>query len=331
MSEKNFKTILLLGLPASGKSEIREFINNNSKQNITSLHIGENVQLDDFPYVHFFSCIDEELIKLKQNRLFYTAQDPFIDDRDWGTLVNLLNQDYYDLVNKTKIETANPVAYIFDRIDEASITVGIRPRLSLLPTVILNKLYVNLKAEAEKLVLLKNNQLGIDLDNKTIVIEMSRGGKDGASFPLTGAKGYQYSLKQLNPKILSDAVILYVWVTPEESRRKNADRCDPNDPGSNLHHGVSLNVLLNDYGCDDLIYLTEISDVKDTVKVSSWGNDYYLPTGIFDNRQDKTSFLRNDYRDWKKEDIDYVVNGLSKATDTMYKTNAEREIKQSAK
>lgn len=323
--EKNFKTVLLLGLPASGKSEVREFINNNSKQNITTLHIGENLQLDDFPYVHFFSLIDDELLKLNMDRMFYLQEDPFIDDRDWGTLVNLLNGDYYDLVNKTKIVTGNAVSYIFDRIDEAGIIVGIKPRLSVLPTEVRNILCEKLKEEAIKLIDMKNKQLDIDLNDKTIVIEMSRGGSDGSQMPLTGAKGYQYSLSQLSPRILKDAVILYVWVTPEESRRKNADRCDPNDPGSNLHHGVSINVLMNDYGCDDLIYLSEVSDKDNTIKVENWNNEYYLPVGIFDNRQDKTSFLREDYHLWKQDDINYVVNGLQKATDTIYKAKLELE------
>lgn len=323
--EKNFKTVLLLGLPASGKSEVREFINNNSKQNITTLHIGENLQLDDFPYVHFFSLIDDELLKLNKERIFYSQADPFIDDRDWGTLVNLLNGDYYDLVNKTKIVTDNAVSYIFDRIDEAGIIVGIKPRLSVLSTDVRNILCENLKEEAIKLIDMKNKQLDTDLTDKTIVIEMSRGGSDGSQMPLTGAKGYQYSLSQLSPRILKDAVVLYVWVTPEESRRKNADRCDPNDPGSNLHHGVSINVLMNDYGCDDLIYLSEISDKDNTIKVENWNDNYYLPVGVFDNRQDRTSFLREDYHLWKQDDIDYVVNGLQKATDAIYKAKLELE------
>ena len=76
-------------------------------------------------------------------------------------------------------------------------------------------------------------------DGKTIIIECARGGPDGASMPLTGSDGYQYSLPMFCPEILENAAILYIWVTPEESRRKNADRADPNDPGSNLHRWPS--------------------------------------------------------------------------------------------
>ncbi len=325
MAEKNFKTVLLLGLPASGKSEIREFINNNNQQHITTLHFGENLQLDDFPYVHFFSRIDEELVKFGQKRVFYSEQDPFIDDRDWGTLVNLINDDYHLLKEKKKVITDTSVTYLFDRIQKASEKVGIKRDLFDYPDDVFNNLVSNLTEDANKIINNNNAQCDLDLGDKTLVIEMARGGEDGASMPLTGAKGYQYSLAWLDEDILKDATILYVWVTPEESRRKNADRCDPNDPGSNLHHGVSIRVMLNDYGCDDMIYLRDNSDKKDTVKVSKDGNDYYLPIGVFDNRDDKTTFLRADHTTWKQENIDRIANGLKSATDTMYQVKEELE------
>lgn len=325
MAEKNFKTVLLLGLPASGKSEIREFINNNNQQHITTLHFGENLQLDDFPYVHFFSRIDEELVKFGQKRVFYSEQDPFIDDRDWGTLVNLINDDYHLLKEKKKVITDTSVTYLFDRIQKASEKVGIKRDLFDYPSDVFNNLVSNLTEDANKIINNNNAQCDLDLEDKTLVIEMARGGEDGASMPLTGAKGYQYSLAWLDEDILKDATILYVWVTPEESRRKNADRCDPNDPGSNLHHGVSIRVMLNDYGCDDMIYLRDNSDKKDTVKVSKDGNDYYLPIGVFDNRDDKTTFLRADHTTWKQENIDRIANGLKSATDTMYQVKEKLE------
>ncbi len=325
MAEKNFKTVLLLGLPASGKSEIREFINNNNQQHITTLHFGENLQLDDFPYVHFFSRIDEELVKCGQKRVFYSEQDPFIDDRDWGTLVNLLNDDYHLLKEKKKIITDTPVTYLFDRIQKASEKVGIKRDLFDYTDDVFNNIVCGLTEDANKIISSNNAQCDLDLEDKTLVIEMARGGEDGATMPLTGAKGYQYSLPWLDEEILKDATILYVWVTPEESRKKNADRCDPNDPGSNLHHGVSIRVMLNDYGCDDMIYLRDSSDKKDTVKVTKDGKDYYLPIGVFDNRDDKTTFLRADHTTWKQEDIDTIANGLKSATDTMYQVKEELE------
>ena len=325
MEEKNFKTVLLLGLPASGKSEIREFINNNNEQHITSLHFGANLQLDDFPYVHFFSLIDDALVKCGGKRVFYSEQDPFIDDRDWGTLVNLLNDDYNSLIERKRIDVVSPVTYLLKRIEQASAKVGINRNLTSYSKEVMDSLYLSLAEEAENIISNINYQCDLDPIDKTIVIEMSRGGKDGSSMPLIGAKGYQYSLPLLSEDILKDASILYVWVTPEESRRKNADRCDPNDPGSNLHHGVSIRVLLNDYGCDDIIYLRDTSDKKDTVKVTKGDKDYYLPIGIFDNRDDKTTFLREDHASWKQEDINTIANSLKNATDTMYRVKEELE------
>ena len=155
-------------------------------------------------------------------------------------------------------------------------------------------------------------------ENKTIIIECARGGPDGAAMPLTGTFGYQYSLPMFCPEILEQAVILYIWVTPEESRRKNADRADPNDPGSNLHHGVPMAVMLGDYGCDDMEYLIKTSEVENTVTVNAHGKTYHVPIGVFDNRVDKTSFLRGEPETWAADKVADVTRAIRAATDNMF-------------
>ena len=119
-------------------------------------------------------------------------------------------------------------------------------------------------------------------------------------------------------EILENAAILYIWVTPEESRRKNADRADPNDPGSNLHHGVPLAVMLGEYGCDDMEYLVKTSDVPTTVRVPAHGTTYHVPIGIFDNRVDKTSFLRAEPDAWDEAKVQEVTTAIREATDAMW-------------
>ena len=120
------------------------------------------------------------------------------------------------------------------------------------------------------------------------------------------------------PEILENAAILYIWVTPEESRRKNADRADPNDPGSNLHHGVPMAVMLGDYGCDDMEYLIKNTDVENTVTVKAHGTTYHVPIGVFDNRVDKTSFLRSEPDKWDKDKVAEVTKAIRQATDAMF-------------
>lgn len=103
MNNNLFKTVLLVALPASGKSEVRHFMANiDPKRLEEEFHIGDNLQLDDFPYVHFMRCIDGELEKLGLDPIFYPGQNPFINNKDWGTLVELLNEDYHDLLNRDR-------------------------------------------------------------------------------------------------------------------------------------------------------------------------------------------------------------------------------------
>src|SRR5262249_20783280 len=129
----------------------------------------------------------------------------------------------------------------------------------------------------------------------------------------------KYSLSRLSREILEKAAILYVWVTPEESRRKNEARTDPNDPGSILHHGVPLEVMLKDYGCDDMDWLEADAGPKGTVTVrpASGGKAYDLPIARFDNRVDRTSFLRDEHKTWRPDQVKAVHEGLRGALEKL--------------
>ena len=256
MNNNVFKVVLLQALPASGKSEVRNFMAHVEGDRLRDeFHIGANLQLDDFPYVHMMRRIDNELQAMGESRIFYPGEEPFTDGRDWGTLCNLLNEDYLDLMNRVVVKPDSTAEYLFARIDRAGEGAGIAPRLGLLKAEVRARLAAILENEARAMLDEKQNAYPESFENKTVVIECARGGPDGSSMPLTGTFGYQYSLPMFCPEILENAAILYIWVTPEESRRKNADRADPNDPGSNLHHGVPMAVMLGDYGCDDMEYL----------------------------------------------------------------------------
>lgn len=321
MKNNVFNVVLLQALPASGKSEVRNFMAHVEPKRLQEeFHIGENLQLDDFPYVHMMRRIDDELAAMGCDRVFYPGEEPFKDGRDWGTLCNLLNEDYHDLMNRNVIKCDSAAQLLFARIDRAALAAGIMPRLGLLDEKVRAKLAGILEKEARKMLDEKHAGYPESFDNKTIIIECARGGPDGAEMPLSGTFGYQYSLPMFCPEILENAVILYIWVTPEESRRKNADRADPNDPGSNLHHGVPMAVMLGDYGCDDMEYLVNNTEVENTLTIAAHGKTYHIPIGIFDNRVDKTSFLRAEPDKWDKTKVDEVTKAIKHATDTMYKS-----------
>ncbi|MDX9719860.1 MAG: hypothetical protein RBU37_03870, partial [Myxococcota bacterium] len=67
-----FDTLLLLALPASGKSEVRTFLREHNPE---QYHMGPTVQLDDYPYVHFQLMIDEELAMMDLPRMFHHPCD----------------------------------------------------------------------------------------------------------------------------------------------------------------------------------------------------------------------------------------------------------------
>lgn len=313
-----FDIILLLALPASGKSEVRRYLKYQPPEVcLKDFHMGPTVQLDDFPYVNMMRRIDDELEKLHQEHLFFTSPDkPFKNAIDWGTLTELLNEDYRDLLAKNVAKPKSAAIHLYERMDAASKKVGAPVRFAKLDKKTKEAVVPILEEEAKKM-LDEKHAAYTDLNGKTLVIEFARGGADKSAFPLVKPYGYQYTLSVLSEEILKKAVILYIWVTPEESRRKNTERSDPNNPGSILNHGVPMVVMMNDYGCDDMEHLEKASDKPSHVLIEARKQKFYLPIARFDNRVDKTTFLRANPKDWDPKKVQAVRDGLKGALDKL--------------
>ena len=106
-------TLLLLALPASGKSELRRyFATLDPDVRAADFRLGPTVQLDDYPYVHLMRRIDEELRNLDAGPVFFAANEqPMLKAHDWATLIELVNEDYASL-GSTPAVPAAPTAWL---------------------------------------------------------------------------------------------------------------------------------------------------------------------------------------------------------------------------
>jgi hypothetical protein len=319
-------TILLLALPASGKSEVRRYLEHQPEETCREhFHMGPTAQLDDYPYVHLMRRVDDTLAEMGAPRAFFEAPDRgFATTLDWGTLIELVNEDYRDLRAAARRTPDDSSRRLFERFDRARKAVGASPIFSRLTDDTRRELGRRLGDESAALAEDWNRALPPSLEGRTVVIEFARGGPQGSAMPLPEGYGYRHSLSRLSPEILERAAILYIWVTPEQSRAKNEERARPGADGSILFHGVPIHVMLNDYGCDDMEHLLGESRVPGCVQVESGGRLFSVPAGRFDNRGDLTTFLREDATAWTGRDVDRLRAGISAAMDEIWAGYAGR-------
>ncbi len=314
---KVIDVLLLLALPASGKSEVRRYLADLDPELCRDeLHLGPTVQLGDYSYVHMMRRVSQVLRSLGHDGVFFDSDDlPMKETRDWNMVTELINQDFDDVVSGRMVTPASATAWLLDRFDRAREKFGLAPALGRLPAEHREELVLALEAETQDLVALKNAGIPRSLAGSTVVIEMARGGPDGSVPPLPEPYGYRHMLQTLSDEILTRASILYVWVTPEESRRKTAERAWVGHEGdqSILHHGVPMAVLLGDYGMDDMEYLLETSCRPDAIRVTTRGRTHMIPVARFDNRVDKTSFLRENRDAWPEASVRTLHEGLAGA------------------
>jgi hypothetical protein len=310
--------LLLLALPASGKSELRRYLGTlDPIQAADDLHLGPTVQLDDYPYVHMMRRIAEEVRAAGEKPVFFASNnEPFLEAGDWGTLMHLLNADFADLTDPPPRPPAGSAAtWLFDRIDTARAASGLGPAIGALAPMTQKRLVNALETEARTVFDDKEAAIPSTLEGKTVVMEFARGGPEGSALPLPEPYGYQYSLAQLDDTILERAAILYVWVDPEESRRKNIERAQPGPDGdaSILNHGVPEAVMRNDYGTDDLMWLLAEGGGS-AIVIENGERRFVIPAGVFDNRDDFTSFLRAEEATWSPFELRQLHRELINAT-----------------
>lgn len=320
-------TVLLFALPASGKSEVRTYLDSlPAEQCEGEMHIGKTLQLDDYPYVHFMHRIDAELRARGHAAIFFpTPNRAFADPFDYVTLVHLLNEDYAHLLEGEPYVAHSFAQQLFDRLDNARAKASAERALEKLPYGLRRDIAEALEADIAAEIGALNETLCSDRRGRTIVIEAARGGPDTGTFPLIPPHGYLYALSHFSEQILDRACILYVWVTPEDSRRKNVERGKPDGQGSILFHSVPLEVMLRDYGCDDMEWLVANSGKPDTVKIEHIiprGDRYenktwHLPVARLDNRGDLTSFVR--LAEWPADEAKLLHDGLAEALGTLHR------------
>ncbi|KAK2956737.1 hypothetical protein BLNAU_8371 [Blattamonas nauphoetae] len=312
--------VLLNALPASGKSETRAFLRSlPAEKSRAEFKIGfPTIQVDDYPYVESMRFFDTALQKMGQERTFYYGEYySLINQWGWGVLIEMLNEDYFDIINKKLSPTNEPAKHMMKRISDAYVRKGFADPFAKYTEDVKAKLAKEMDDYCLKHIELKNHYINEYTPEKTIVFEFARGGGCGSErypdfFPLPEPMGYNYSLKQLHPEILSKCAMLYIKVTPEQSFAKNLSRAPPIGwtGSTDIFHCVPELVMRCDYGCDDFEWMLKQSDKPNTLKIQKEKDTYYIPVGVLDNTSDLTTAFREDEKTWKQEDKDKMYEAL---------------------
>ena len=165
---KHIDVLLLLALPASGKSEVRRYLASLSPEQChEQFGIGHTVQLDDFPYVHIMRRITDELSDRGRTGMFFLSPAlPFRDPIDWLTLIELLNEDYDDLVRQNRPAPESAALWLFDRIDAARARAGGQAVIGTLDEDLRREIAAAIETDARRLLEDKIAEVPDTLDGK---------------------------------------------------------------------------------------------------------------------------------------------------------------------
>jgi hypothetical protein len=92
---ERFETIILIGRPAAGKSEVIDFLRQTGEaERARRFHIGPFAEIDDFPFVWETFEIDDLLEHLGQPRVFTTTDYYFKGDHLWNLFIGRINLEF---------------------------------------------------------------------------------------------------------------------------------------------------------------------------------------------------------------------------------------------
>ncbi|MFA5405102.1 MAG: hypothetical protein WC358_09225, partial [Ignavibacteria bacterium] len=99
-----FDKIILLGRPASGKSEVIHYVKNlNLDERRKRFHLGKITDIDDFPMLWTWFEEDDILEKkFKKPRLHSTSDGYFLEEYLWHLLIERISLDYTKHVRDNK-------------------------------------------------------------------------------------------------------------------------------------------------------------------------------------------------------------------------------------
>jgi len=145
---ERFETIILIGRPAAGKSEVIDFLKNTAEpERSRRFHIGPFVEIDDFPFVWESFEVDDLLEKLGQARVFTTKDYYFLGDHVWDLFIERINLEFRKRIARDPASTAKETVLVeFARGGDH----GIAHAFSLLCDEILSRagiVYINVSYE----------------------------------------------------------------------------------------------------------------------------------------------------------------------------------------
>jgi hypothetical protein len=140
-SKHIFPVILLVARPAAGKSEIIEYLSNQSDdpERENDYHIGQLTVIDDFPFLWRWFEEDDLLERMGKERLYTDKNGYFKDPAYWDLLIQLINLEYEKSLRDTDIESDTTTIIEFSRGKEQG---GYRHAFSMLSDQILEDLTI---------------------------------------------------------------------------------------------------------------------------------------------------------------------------------------------
>jgi hypothetical protein len=92
---QRFETIILIGRPAAGKSEVIDFLKKTDEaERARRFHIGPFWELDDFPFVWETFEVDDILEKMGQPRAFTDSKYFFTGPHVWNLFIERINLEF---------------------------------------------------------------------------------------------------------------------------------------------------------------------------------------------------------------------------------------------
>ena len=92
---ERFETIILIGRPAAGKSEVIDFLKRTGEtERARRFHVGPFSEIDDFPFVWESFEVDDLLERLGRPRAFTTKDYYFLGDHVWDLFIARIDLEF---------------------------------------------------------------------------------------------------------------------------------------------------------------------------------------------------------------------------------------------